>query len=62
MRKCTVGKWKGKLLVNLREYYTDKNTNEEKPGKAGIALTVEQWNTLKELVDEIDSEVKAQSK
>ena len=62
MRKCTVGKYKGKLLVNIREFYKDKNTDEEKPGKSGIALSVEQWNTLKDLVDEIDAEVKAQNK
>lgn len=48
--------------MNIREFYKDKNTDEEKPGKSGIALTVEQWNTLKDFVDEIDAEVKAQNK
>lgn len=49
-KKVAVGSFKGMILVNIREYYTDKNTGEEKPGSKGIALTVEQWNNLKAVV------------
>jgi Transcriptional Coactivator p15 (PC4) len=49
-KKVTVGSFKGMVLVNIREYYTDKNTGEEKPGSKGIALTVEQWNKFKAVV------------
>jgi hypothetical protein len=31
-KKITVGKFKGKTLVSIREYYTDAK-GEEKPGK-----------------------------
>ena len=49
-RKVTVNEFKGKLLINIREFYDDKATGEEKPGSKGIALTVQQWNKLKEQV------------
>lgn len=29
-RKISVGAFKGNLLINIREYYEDKNTGEEK--------------------------------
>ncbi len=45
-RKVTVGSFKGKVLVNIREYYEDKNTGEEKPGSKGIALSKDQWKSL----------------
>eukprot|EP01036_Dinobryon_divergens_P044916 gene44916-59953_t len=46
-KKVSVSTFKGKKYINIREYYTDKASNEEKPGKKGIALTVEQWQALK---------------
>jgi hypothetical protein len=30
MKKVTVSQYKGKLLVNIREFYEDRNTGEEK--------------------------------
>ncbi len=49
-RKVQASEFKGKLYVNIREYYVDKATQKEMPGNKGIALTVEQWNSLKEQV------------
>eukprot|EP01031_Cornospumella_fuschlensis_P023564 gene23564-28574_t len=46
-RKVTVSQFKGTTYVNIREFYEDKATGEEKPGSKGIALTVEQYRTLK---------------
>lgn len=34
-----MGTFKGNVLVNIREFYTDKNSGEERPGNKGIALT-----------------------
>jgi len=54
-RQVTVRKWGGKVLVDIRQYYSD---NEEiKPGKKGISLTKDQWNNLKSLVNDIDTAI-----
>jgi hypothetical protein len=55
MRKVTVGMFKGKLLVNIREYYNDKDTGEEKPGMKGVALSKEQWISFFSQKDAINS-------
>ncbi|KFV61678.1 Activated RNA polymerase II transcriptional coactivator p15, partial [Dryobates pubescens] len=57
MRYVRVSCFKGKVLVDVREFYTDKN-GEKKPGRKGIALSAEQWNQLKEIIPEIDAAVK----
>lgn len=50
MKKVSVSNYKDSTLVDIREYYTDKKSGEEKPGKKGISLTLDQWNALKEQV------------
>jgi hypothetical protein len=55
-----VSVFKGKVLVNLREFYEDK-AGEEKPGKTGIALTKEQWQSLKSQMEDIDKAVEERS-
>ncbi|CAD6573219.1 MAG: hypothetical protein CYPHOPRED_005099 [Cyphobasidiales sp. Tagirdzhanova-0007] len=47
-KRVTVREFKGKILIDIREFYEDKNTEEIKPGKKGISLSFEQWETLKE--------------
>jgi hypothetical protein len=42
MKRLSVTSFKGKLYVNIREFYTDKGSGEVKPGKKGIMLTTEQ--------------------
>ncbi|KDQ21743.1 hypothetical protein BOTBODRAFT_26169 [Botryobasidium botryosum FD-172 SS1] len=49
-RRVTVREFKGKPLVDIREFYVDKGTGEEKPGNKGIALSIEQWELLKSSV------------
>ncbi|NXS52862.1 TCP4 polymerase, partial [Brachypteracias leptosomus] len=49
--------FKGKVLVDIREFYTDKE-GSMKPGRKGIALSAEQWNQLKEIIPKIDAAVK----
>ncbi len=46
MRKVTVSVFKGRVLVNIREFYEDKSTGEEKPGSKGIVLSLDQFNQL----------------
>ena len=53
--KFKVHQFKGKTYVDLREFYVDKSTEETKPGKKGISLNVEEYQKLKEIIPEIDS-------
>ena len=53
--KFQVHQFKGKTYVDLREFYVDKSTEETKPGKKGISLNVEEYQMLKEIIPEIDS-------
>ncbi|XP_009467401.1 PREDICTED: activated RNA polymerase II transcriptional coactivator p15-like [Nipponia nippon] len=57
MRYVTVSCFKGKVLVDIREFYTDKE-GSMKPWRKGIALSAEQWNQLKEIIPEIDAAAK----
>jgi len=41
-KHVTVREFKGMQLVDIREFYTDKASGEDKPGKKGISLTLEQ--------------------
>lgn len=54
-RRVTVRKWKGKCYIDIREFYEDGG--EFKPGKKGISLSVEQWESIKKLTGAIDKEV-----
>ncbi|KAG5841160.1 SUB1 regulator of transcription b [Anguilla rostrata] len=57
MRYVTVRDFKGKVLIDIREYWTDQ-AGEMKPGKKGISLSAEQWMQLKEQMSDIDDAVK----
>ncbi|KAG5518496.1 hypothetical protein PMAC_002892 [Pneumocystis sp. 'macacae'] len=46
MRRATLTTWRGRRLVDIREYYRDAASGEERPGKKGIALTPEQFAAL----------------
>jgi len=52
-RRATVRAFKGALLLDIREFY--EQGGEEKPGKKGISLSLEQWESLKSHMDTIDS-------
>lgn len=53
MKKVTVSVFKGRVLVNIREFYEDKTTGEHKPGSKGIALNIDQWSQLVEQVGRV---------
>ncbi|KAF8499684.1 transcriptional Coactivator p15-domain-containing protein [Russula emetica] len=50
-KRVTVRSFKGNTLVDIREYYGAEG--DEKPGKKGISLTVEQWKSLMEVSGDI---------
>lgn len=56
-KKVSAAPFKGLSLVNIREYY--QADGEEKPGKKGIALRVNQWNTLRDMIPTIDAHLLA---
>lgn len=53
-KRVTVREFKGKILVDIREFY-GKDKEDEKPGKKGICLNQEQWACLKKSINTIDS-------
>merc|ERR1711953_1027054 len=53
-RKLSVSEFKGRKLVNIREYYEDAG-GAMKPGRKGICLTAEQWDKLLEVQDEVNA-------
>ncbi|XP_048875095.1 activated RNA polymerase II transcriptional coactivator p15-like [Brienomyrus brachyistius] len=57
MRYVSVRDFKGKVLIDIREYWMDQH-GEMKPGKKGISLNPEQWNQLKEQMSDIDEAMK----
>ncbi|XP_066510012.1 activated RNA polymerase II transcriptional coactivator p15-like [Hoplias malabaricus] len=57
MRYVSVRDFKGKVLIDIREYWMDQ-AGEMKPGKKGISLNPEQWNQLKEQMSDIDEAIR----
>jgi len=60
MRYASVSEFKRKLYVNIREYYKD-NSGTMKPGKKGICLNIQQWQNLKEKMDQLDEMIQEKS-
>lgn len=54
-RFVTVREFKGKVLIDLREYY--EKDGKTLPGNKGISLTPEQYTTFKSIMGEIDEKV-----
>ncbi|XP_033828751.1 activated RNA polymerase II transcriptional coactivator p15-like [Periophthalmus magnuspinnatus] len=57
MRYVSVRDFKGKILIDIREYWMNQD-GEMKPGKKGISLNPEQWNQLKEQISDIDDAIR----
>ncbi|XP_047674022.1 SUB1 regulator of transcription b isoform X2 [Tachysurus fulvidraco] len=57
LRYVTVRDFRGKVLIDVREYWMDQ-AGEMKPGKKGISLNPEQWNQLKEQMSDIDDAIR----
>jgi len=54
MRKITLNEFKGRTLVDIREYYTDAG-GDMKPGKKGISLSNEQWGSVLAHADDVNN-------
>ncbi|PYH97782.1 PC4-domain-containing protein [Aspergillus ellipticus CBS 707.79] len=53
MRRLTVSSFRGKTMVNIREYY--EKDGQQLPGKKGISLPVDQFSSLVILLPEIEA-------
>ncbi|KAJ4715227.1 RNA polymerase II transcriptional coactivator [Melia azedarach] len=51
-RRVSVRNWQGKVWIDIREFYV--KDGKQFPGKKGISLSVDQWNVLRNHVEEID--------
>jgi hypothetical protein len=58
-RRVTVSTYRGKVRVDIREYYQDEG--EWKPGRKGISLGMDQWGELVKLVPMIQEASEALS-
>ncbi|KAM5530083.1 hypothetical protein V8D89_016249 [Ganoderma adspersum] len=51
-KRATVRMFKGSKLLDIREFYGDED--DLKPGKKGVSINQEQWESLKKSSDVID--------
>ncbi|KAL9627080.1 MAG: hypothetical protein Q9164_007711 [Protoblastenia rupestris] len=56
-RRIGISEYKGKVMVDIREYY--EKEGEMLPGKKGISLTLEQYNTVMSVLPEVESALAA---
>ena len=56
-RHVVVQCFRDRVYVNIREFYRHDVTKKWQPGKKGINLTLEDWNTLVEASSKIDEAV-----
>ncbi|XP_047318430.1 RNA polymerase II transcriptional coactivator KIWI-like [Impatiens glandulifera] len=54
-RRVSVRNWQGNVMVDIREFYL--KDGKKLPGKKGISLSMDQWNVLRQHIDEIDKAV-----
>ncbi|EXJ88876.1 casein kinase II subunit alpha [Capronia epimyces CBS 606.96] len=57
-RRVTLSDFKGKKLVNIREYY--QKDSEWLPGKKGISMSLEQYSALIDIMPQVEEVLKQQ--
>jgi len=59
MRNVRVRTFAGRVMVDVREFYESQDGSMLLPTKKGIALSVEQWQLLRQAVADVDAAVRA---
>lgn len=59
-KRLSVGKFKGSVNINLREYF--EKDDKWLPTKKGITLNMDSWNLLKKIVKDIDEAIAKKQK
>ncbi|KAK0719592.1 transcriptional Coactivator p15-domain-containing protein [Lasiosphaeris hirsuta] len=58
-RRVSASSFKGAVLVNIREYYQTPD-GEDKPGKKGISLSINQYRELLKIIPELNEQLRAE--
>lgn len=57
----SVSEWQGTTRIHIRTYFSSNGdapgSGELIPTKKGIALTIDEWNALKNYIDIVDAEI-----
>ena len=56
-RRASITRFKKQIRVDFREYYHDAKTDTDKPTQKGVSLTLEDYQSLKDLIPTIDHEL-----
>jgi Transcriptional Coactivator p15 (PC4) len=55
-RRITLSKFKDIEMINIREFYKERSSGLMKPGKKGITLNKNEWNSLLAIADKLQFE------
>lgn len=60
-KRLLVGQYRGKPVINIRTFYRDRSDapGVMRPSQKGIALQMDQWELIKDMIPVIDAEIEA---
>ncbi len=58
--KVEVSEFKGKMRVDIRKWYQEKDSGEWKRSPKGLNITIDEWNLFKDQFKDIESYIKEQ--
>jgi hypothetical protein len=58
--KIEVSEFKGKMRVDIRKWYQEKDSGEWKRSSKGLNITIDEWNLFKNQFKDIESYIKEQ--
>jgi hypothetical protein len=60
-KRLLVGMYRGKPVINIRTFFRDRGDapGVMRPSQKGIALQMDQWDLIKDMIPVIDAEIEA---